>query len=218
MYRLCMKLKAFKAILKGKNTSCYGDIRSRVIQAQDCLDMAQRAVLNSHGSAESLLKERECLHYYVSISRAEEAFLKQKARNQWLQLGDQNTAFFHRLLKGSYARNTITHLCDEHGNQVEEIAKIKGIAEDFYKKLLGSNQIMFSGECDARLRQLISPVVSAKRAALLEKVVSVEEIKSTIFSMKANKAPSPDGYTAKFFKSSWAVVGDDVVARIQSFF
>jgi hypothetical protein len=27
MYRLNMKLKAFKAIMKGKNSSCYGDIR-----------------------------------------------------------------------------------------------------------------------------------------------------------------------------------------------
>jgi hypothetical protein len=125
MYKLCRKLKDFKSILKGKNRSYYGDIRSRVLQAKACLDMAQRAVLDSHGSVASLLQERECLHHYVSISWVEEAFLKQKARNQWFQLGDQNNTFFHRLLKGRHERNTITYFCDENGNRFEEINQIK---------------------------------------------------------------------------------------------
>jgi hypothetical protein len=46
-----------------------------------------------------MLKEMECLHPYVSATKAEEAFLKQEARNQWLQLGDQNNNYFHHLLK-----------------------------------------------------------------------------------------------------------------------
>jgi hypothetical protein len=63
-----------------------------------------------------MLKEKECLHAYVSITKVEEAFLKQKARNQWLQLGDQNTSFFHHSLRVQNAKNTITHLWDEHWN------------------------------------------------------------------------------------------------------
>jgi hypothetical protein len=143
--------------------------------------------------------------------------LKQKARNQWLQLGDQNSAFFHRLLKGRHARNTITHLCDEHGNRVEEENRIKGLAEEFYKKLLGTSQMGFSDEFAARITHLISPVVSAESAALLEKPVTAEEIKKTMFSMPLNKSPCSDGFTTEFFKSSWSVVGEDVVAAIQSF-
>jgi hypothetical protein len=53
---------------------------------------------------------------------------------------------------------------------------------------------------------------------LLGKEVTAEEIKRTIFSMKSNKAPGPDGYTADFFKAAWPVVGGDVVAAISSFF
>lgn len=90
MYSLCMKLRALKVVFKGKNRSCYGDIKNKVLQALSKLEVAQCAVLDSHGSAISLQKERECLHEFTSISRAEEAFLKQKARNQWLNLGDQN--------------------------------------------------------------------------------------------------------------------------------
>jgi hypothetical protein len=131
MYRLYMKLKAFKAIMKGKNSSCYGDIRSKVLHAQECLDIAQRDALNSHGSADSLSKEREYLHAYVSTSRAEEAFLKQKARNQWHKLGDQNSGYFHRVVKGRHAKNSITHVCDENVTHVEGITEIKSVVENF---------------------------------------------------------------------------------------
>lgn len=61
-----------------------------------------------------MLKEMDCLHAYVFVTKVEEAFLKQEARNQWLQLGDQNNSYFHRLLKTQNARNIITHLWDEN--------------------------------------------------------------------------------------------------------
>lgn len=122
------------------------------------------------------------------------------------------------MLKGRHARNTITHLCDEHGNRVDEVNQIKGVAKEFYKKLLGTSQMWFSDEFADRITHLISPVISAESAALLEKPVTVEEIKKTMFNMPLNKAPGPDGFTTEFFKSYWSVVGEDVVATIQSFF
>jgi hypothetical protein len=50
------------------------------------------------------------------------------------------------------------------------------------------------------------------------KDVSAEEIKSTIFSMKSNKAPRLDGSTAGFFQKSWPIIGMDLIQAIQSFF
>jgi hypothetical protein len=108
----------------------------------------------------------------VSISRAEEVFLKQKARNQWLQLGDQNNSFFHRV-------NSITFLCDEHERRVEYVDQMKVMAEEFYVNLLGTKHSHFTVESAARLRQLISPVISpviSPDVALLEREATAEEI------------------------------------------
>jgi hypothetical protein len=113
------------------------------------LSLARNGVIDSFGSANSLLKVRECLHAYVSITRAEESFLKQKARNQWLQLGDQNNSFFHTSLKAQNARNTINYLWDKHGNKVDDVEQIKRVAVDFYKNLLGTDQLHL-----LRLKQL----------------------------------------------------------------
>ena len=48
--------------------------------------------------------------------------------------------------------------------------------------------------------------------------VRTEEIKETIFRMKPDKAPRPDGYNAFFFQKMWHIVGEDVVAAVRSFF
>jgi hypothetical protein len=65
---------------------------------------------------------------------------------------------------------------------------------------------------------LIRPAIPEEHVNLLIKAVTAEEIRDTMFSMKSNKAPGPDGYTADFFKASWSMVGADVVEAIQDFF
>ena len=53
---------------------------------------------------------------------------------------------------------------------------------------------------------------------MLASPVTDQEIKDTFWSLKANKAPGPDGFSAGFFKTSWAIVGRDVIQAIRTFF
>ncbi|GJR13403.1 putative RNA-directed DNA polymerase [Tanacetum coccineum] len=48
--------------------------------------------------------------------------------------------------------------------------------------------------------------------------VSEKEIKDALFSIEDDKAPGPDGFSSKFFKASWSVVGPEVTMAIQDFF
>ncbi|GJX40548.1 RNA-directed DNA polymerase, eukaryota, reverse transcriptase zinc-binding domain protein, partial [Tanacetum coccineum] len=48
--------------------------------------------------------------------------------------------------------------------------------------------------------------------------VTNEEIKEAIYSIEDNKASGPDGYSSKFFKAAWMVIGKDVCAAIKEFF
>jgi hypothetical protein len=93
MYQLYAKLKATKSILKAKNLELFGGLNQKVQLARQTLARAQVSFLASHGNVDCHKKERECMHEYVSISNAEENFLKKKSRNQWLNLGDGNNGF-----------------------------------------------------------------------------------------------------------------------------
>jgi hypothetical protein len=139
------------------------------MEARDNLDLAQKKVIESCGSAACMLKESKCLHAYMSITKAEEAFLKQKARNRWLKLGDQNTSFFHRSLRVQNARNYITHLWDDNGNRVEDVEQIKQVAVKFYEKLLGTNHTQFTSEKAYKIRSLIPIAIPSSKSAMLER-------------------------------------------------
>ncbi|KAK3229309.1 hypothetical protein Dsin_001190 [Dipteronia sinensis] len=94
MFRLYARLKAVKRILKDKTSVCYGAIHQKVAQAKERLEQDQREILMYGGHADYVKKEKECLHEFLSISKAEEAYYKQKSRVQWLNLGEQNSYFF----------------------------------------------------------------------------------------------------------------------------
>lgn len=45
---------------------------------------------------EYIQKGKEKFHYYVSLGKPEEALLRQKSRVCWINLGDQNSSYFHK--------------------------------------------------------------------------------------------------------------------------
>ena len=49
-------------------------------------------------------------------------------------------------------------------------------------------------------------------------IPSASEIKKQFFKLNPNKAPGPDGLTSGFFKASWDILGEEVVASVQHFF
>jgi hypothetical protein len=109
-------------------------------------------------------------------------------------------------------------LWDEYGNKVEDADQIKQVAIKFYEKLLGTNKVHFTEEKAVRIRHLIPTTISADKAAILENEVTAEEIRDILFHMPANKSPGPDGFSAEFFKASWSIVGEDMIAAIKGFF
>ena len=48
--------------------------------------------------------------------------------------------------------------------------------------------------------------------------VTIAEIEDVVKSANPNKAPSPDGFNAHFFKVCWPIIGKDVCASIMDFF
>jgi len=86
------------------------------------------------------------------------------------------------------------------------------------KNSLDIHPIYFSDSNASRVSQLIQKKFSTSCIEGMKVVVSREEIRRTVFSLKASKAPGPDGFSASFFQKAWPIVGGDVTDAVLEFF
>ena len=91
---------SLKQELKHFNKTHFSNISDRVKDAKDQMDKAQQELHTAPENPTLRMRERDAVRNYASTVRAEESFFKQKARIQWLSLGDQNTSYFHKSVNG----------------------------------------------------------------------------------------------------------------------
>ena len=115
------------------------------------------------------------------------------------------------------SRASIKLLIDADGNRLQTFDQISKEAVSFFQKLIGTWDTRVTG-CPQNILKEILQTVPARDAIELIKQVIAAKIKSAMFSIKADKAPGPDGYTSHFFRAAWSIVGADVVKAILYFF
>ncbi|GKV32708.1 hypothetical protein SLEP1_g41295 [Rubroshorea leprosula] len=186
-YRCKQKLKMLKEFLKGWNCEVFGDMEAQFNNAAKKVEHVD--MKNEEGVLEDFeLEERqEGFQEMWAVMRKREAIWRQKARSNWVQLGDANTRFFHRMANGRRAQNSISGLmCD--GRWVEEPTLVKKEVETYFRKL-------FQGEDWKRPRPagIQFKQISTERKEWLERPFSEEEIEEALRSCEGTKAPGPDG-------------------------
>jgi hypothetical protein len=115
----------------------FSNISDRVKDAKNEMDKAQQALHIVHENPTLCMRERDAVRKYASTIRAEESFFKQKARIQWLSLGDQNTSYFHKLVNGRQNRNKLLSLTREDGEVFEGHEVIKSEVITYFHRVLG---------------------------------------------------------------------------------
>ena len=144
----------------------------------------------------------------------EEEYWKQRSRLLWLKLGDRNTGFFHAITKTRNGRNAFSVIEREDGQMGYKEEEIVQVIGDYFAKLFTSTP----GERADAVRRALRPIVSEEDNVNLIAIPTAEEIKEAAFSIHADKAPGPDGFSAGFFHTHWDKIGPDIVKEIQEFF
>ncbi|XP_071694427.1 uncharacterized protein [Rutidosis leptorrhynchoides] len=175
--RLRNKLKKTKLALKTKG------IKSLVTWKLK----AEKGLINDEEREHWLCARKE----WFQREKVKVSMLKQKSRVRWILEGDENTKYFHSLIKRGYCKNNIRGLTI-NGLWCENPHEIKEAAYYHFKNI-------FEERAGAKtsLVDLNYPILSCDEATKLEAPISEEEIAEALHDCVSSKAPGPDGFNMR---------------------
>jgi hypothetical protein len=132
-----------------------------------------------------------------------------KSRIGWLKDGDANTRLFHMHARHRKKKKFIAKLKQEDTIITSHEDKAAAIFE-FYSDLIGTDS---DGGRTINLDYLDIP---RHDLDALDAPFSEEEVWNTIKLLPSDKAPEPDGFTGRFYKSCWTVIKGDVMAALHA--
>lgn len=197
LFNVFSKLKSCRRAITIWNRSLNSNSRVRIKVLQDRLDCAKRNALQWEGN---VIKEIE--QELIQELRQEEIFWAQKARLNWLKVGDRNTAYFHAHVLQRRQKNLIHGLYDTNGIWRFNLQDIQGIALNYFQNFYPSQST--SDFSSATLG--FAPRITININNQLIAPVSLDEIKGE------------DGLTAHFYQRYWDIIGRDVSMAVKSFF
>nr|GEZ76253.1 RNA-directed DNA polymerase, eukaryota [Tanacetum cinerariifolium] len=163
-------------------------------------------------SDEDLVQRRDSCKILSDLDRIESNDIAQKAKVKWALKGDENSKFFHGLLKKKRRQLAIKGVF-KNGDWVEDPNRVKG---EFYSHFcncfnqVGGSLISLDGD--------MPNVLSPDLREFIERPLSNYEIKRAVWDCGEDRALGPDGYTFKFFTTFWDVIHADVYRFVREFF
>ncbi|KAJ9536718.1 hypothetical protein OSB04_un000103 [Centaurea solstitialis] len=213
MFRLTSKLKSLKTPLR-KLRSAYGSLSARTRDLKEDLDVAQLSAdldPGNNGLAQEVKRIREAYQKscWVDLSAS-----RQRAKVKWLAEGDANTRYFHRVIEERQHSRHIHSVCNAAGEYVFDDDVAMAFI-DHFMSIIGTKDLQVIPEMSDSLFQ---NRLSMGNSIHMIRVVQDSEIRDALFSIGNDKAPGSDGFSSKFFKAAWGIVGTDVLVAIHNFF
>ena len=187
----------------------YQNSRLLIEQKQQDLEEAQTCQANDIALIATI--EKELNDAYAK----EEEYWKQRSRLLWLNLGDRNTGFFHATARNRKRANAFSVIEDSEGKMVYQEEEISQVIISYFHQLFTSSS---RGNREETVFHALSPMVTDEENESLIRLPSPLEIREAAFSIHADKASGPDGFSGSFFHTNWENIGGEIVKEIQAFF
>nr|GEU50867.1 RNA-directed DNA polymerase, eukaryota [Tanacetum cinerariifolium] len=151
-------------------------------------------------SSEDRVSRTKLLYEINKIDKLETLDLHQKSRIKWDVEGDENFKFFHGLVNQIRRTNSIPNIMSD-GTWVANPLQVKETFLNFFKLKLQPHKSMI----DLPSITFPSNLISSDHD-ILEKDVTLEEIKFVVWDCGNDKASEPDGFTFGFAKRYWELL------------
>ncbi|XP_071699772.1 uncharacterized protein [Rutidosis leptorrhynchoides] len=184
MFKVVKRLRMLKKPIR-KLLWLKGNIYAMVETLRKELDQTQIELDKSPDWIELHMAESLKLQEFKEATLEEERFLKQKSKVEWLRVGDSNSSYFHKVVKGRIHCNYIQAISD-HNNNIVEGRAVCDIFIRHYEHLIRS-----ATNCDPLVDpgSLFQSRISVDKLKNMVRQVTNEEIKAAIFDIGNDKAP-----------------------------
>lgn len=150
------------------------------------------------------MKEKEL----ENLLEDDEIYWKQRARENWLNWGDNNTRWFHMKASNCRKVNRIHGLFDTNGEWVEEDHEMESVANQYSQDLFQSTSPQL--EVINQILEAIPNCLTVEQNLKLIAPFMREETHGVVRGMHPTKASGPDGIHTIFYQKYWDVVGKDI--------
>lgn len=138
--------------------------------------------------------------------------MKQKARVKWASFEDDNTAFFHGIIKAKKLKNKL-HGLDVNGEWCNKPNVVKREALKFFSARFKEPMRQRPDLACYNIKKL-----SQADANFLISSITLSEIKSAVWDCGVDRAPGPDGFNFKFIRRFWDIIGPYYYNAVLHFF
>ncbi|XP_071705014.1 uncharacterized protein [Rutidosis leptorrhynchoides] len=206
------RLKNVKFALREWSTSKFGGLDREIDDLnKEVLEWELKAEANNITNSERE-KWLDCRRRWGEKTKTKANMLKQKARLKWTLEGDENTKFFHAIIRRKNTKCNFRGL-NINGAWIEDptmpngplhsVSVTRPVGQSTASPINNSVQGSFK--------------LSDSQAVDLEMQFSEEEIWEAVKGCANNKAPGPDGFNMRFFKKFWAIISADLIEAIRDF-
>ncbi|XP_062103395.1 uncharacterized protein LOC133814454 [Humulus lupulus] len=213
--KIVQKLFRVKHVLKRFSREVVGDVVLDYKLAKEDFNIAQEALASNPSDILLQLAVTQKQENFSVMLNRYSSFLKQQSKIKWVNFSDENSRYFHAIMRKRRLENRITSFCV--GDKIED--DYSTVVEHFlnhFRKFMGSSSSATEGidlTCLNKGRRL-----SLEQQVRLIRPFSKNDVKKALFSIHSSKSPGLDGFGSGFYKGLWEYIGEDITRSVLAFF
>ncbi|GLT57157.1 hypothetical protein SLA2020_301450 [Shorea laevis] len=208
-------LASTTASIKVWSRDTFGNLfkRKKVILAR--LEGIHRSLSINHNNFLVNL-EKELSQEYAEILKCEADIWFIKSRTDWIMDGDKNSRFFHITTMKHRSHNRIHGLKNPRGEWITNPMELNTLVTNYFSTLFSSSTAHSYHDSYTLIHSITSQPLDPSDSLVM--LPSLPEIRKAVWSMKAFKAPGPDGTHPFFYQKMWHSVKDTILTDVKQIF
>ena len=136
---------------------------------------------------------------------------------KWIEQGEKPTKYFYNLEKTNYEKKLVREVKLENEEIISNPVQVNKEIEVFYRKIYTSkiNANMDSHALEQKFNDFIKdlniPQLNDEEQSILDKELTINELKEALTSFADNKSPGEDGFTKEFFQTFFDLLCKDLL-------